>query len=349
MIHVIISIISMHFTKHVFQFVIITLLITLFAQNIAHAAGVTSLNGKILLQVQSRGEAWYVNPVDGKRYSLGSPEMATRVFSRIGLGISHESLSKIPVGFTASGVLFGVQSSGEVDQDGDGIPNEYEAALGTRFEFADTDNDGYSDLDELKSGYDPLRINARLPSPDTNLISRLKGRIVLQVQSLGQAWYINPVDGKRYYLGTPQRALAGMRYFGLGITNVDLSRIQVNASPSESEQPVVDCGLGNLTNESPVSACFTPRFQACSPTKIRTDIDLGALGGIVGYEYEILGPQNNGCRVRSRFTSNPNPEYLNKDLFCVYNNHKPFSEAVQEVFPSLDACNGDLKPSIVSR
>lgn len=339
----------MNFTKHIFQFGIIALLITLFTQNIAQAAGIRNLNGKILLQVQSRGEAWYVNPVDGKRYSLGSPEMATRVFSRIGLGISNESLSKIPVGFNASGPLFGVQPSGEVDQDGDGIPNEYEAALGTRFEFADTDSDGYSDLDELKSGYDPVRINAKLPSSDTKLINRLKGRIVLQVQSLGQAWYINPVDGKRYYLGTPQRALAGMRYFGLGITNADLSRIQESSSTSESEQLVVDCGLGNLTNESAASACLTPRFQACSPTKIRTEIDLGAFGGIVGYEYEILGPQNNGCRVRSRFTANPNPEYLNKDLFCVYNNQKPFSEAVQEVLPGLDACSGDLKPYLVSR
>lgn len=339
----------MHFIRHIFKLSIITLLMTLFTQNIAQAAGMTNLNGKILLQVQSRGEAWYVNPVDGKRYSLGSPEMAIRVFSRIGLGISNESLSRIPLGFNASGALFGLQPSGEVDQDGDGVPNEYEVALGTRFEFADTDSDGYSDLDELKSGYDPARINARLSNPDNKLINRLKGRIVLQVQSLGQAWYINPVDGKRYYLGTPQRALAGMRYFGLGITNADLSRIQESSSTSESEQPVVDCGLGNLTNESAASACLTPRFQACSPTKVRAEIDLGVFGGIVGYEYEILGPQNNGCRVRSRYTSNPNPEYLNKDLFCVYNNQKPFSEAVQEVLPSLDACSGDLKPYLISR
>lgn len=126
-----------------------------------------------------------------------------------------------------------------------------------------------------------------------------------------------------------------------------IARYQQNRS--SAEQPVIDCGLGNLTNENATSACLTPRFQACSPTKIRTEIDLGAFGGIVGYEYEILGPQNNGCRVRSRFTSNPNPDYLNKDLFCVYNNQKPFSEAVQEVLPRLDACSGDLKPYLVSR
>ena len=35
---------------------------------------------------------------------------------------------------------------------------------------------------------------------DTKLSSRLKGKILLQTESHGEAWYINPKDGKRYYM-----------------------------------------------------------------------------------------------------------------------------------------------------
>ena len=47
---------------------------------------------------------------------------------------------------------------------------------------------------------------------------RLSGRILLQVQSQGEAWYINPLDWRRYYLGRPADAFALMRRFGLGIS-----------------------------------------------------------------------------------------------------------------------------------
>ncbi len=36
--------------------------------------------------------------------------------------------------------------------------------------------------------------------PDIALANKLKGRILLQVESLGEAWYVNPRDGRRYYL-----------------------------------------------------------------------------------------------------------------------------------------------------
>lgn len=51
--------------------------------------------------------------------------------------------------------------------------------------------------------------------------SNLNGRILLQVQDKGQAWYVNPLDNKRYYLGRPEDAYAVMRAFGLGVSNAD--------------------------------------------------------------------------------------------------------------------------------
>ena len=57
------------------------------------------------------------------------------------------------------------------------------------------------------------------------LVYRLKGKILLQVESKGEAWYINPDNLNRYYLGRPADAFRIMRELGLGITNSDLSKI----------------------------------------------------------------------------------------------------------------------------
>lgn len=57
---------------------------------------VEKLRGRILLQVKSHGEAWYVNPVDGKRYFLKDGDAALEVMKKLGLGISNEDIEKIP-------------------------------------------------------------------------------------------------------------------------------------------------------------------------------------------------------------------------------------------------------------
>jgi len=62
---------------------------------------------------------------------------------------------------------------------------------------------------------------------DSILVNRLKGRILLQVQQQGEAWYVNPTDGKRYYMKDGATAYEMMRKFGLGITDADLEKIPV--------------------------------------------------------------------------------------------------------------------------
>ncbi len=51
-----------------------------------------------------------------------------------------------------------------------------------------------------------------------NLGESLSGRIVLQVQQNGEAWYIDPADKKRHSLGWPADAFAVMRERGVGIS-----------------------------------------------------------------------------------------------------------------------------------
>ncbi|MEA3464043.1 MAG: M23 family metallopeptidase [Patescibacteria group bacterium] len=85
--------------------------------------------------------------------------------------------------------------------------------------------------------------NAQIPAPAEDipvtelkqidpLTERLKGRILLQAQSHHEAWYVNPVDRKRYYLKDGEEALKIMKKFGLGITNADLEKIKIGTIES---------------------------------------------------------------------------------------------------------------------
>jgi hypothetical protein len=64
-----------------------------------------------------------------------------------------------------------------------------------------------------------------ITTPDTLLINRLKGNILLQVQTLGAAWYLHPVTLKRYYLKDGQTAYEMLRAFGLGVSENDYAKI----------------------------------------------------------------------------------------------------------------------------
>ncbi|MCA9387992.1 MAG: hypothetical protein KC653_03005, partial [Candidatus Andersenbacteria bacterium] len=125
------------------------------------------LSGRILLQVEQHGEAWYVSPPTQKRYYMGRPADAFRLMRSLGLGITDADLARIPV---------------------------------------------YNDTSE----------------GDTNLRSRLSGRILLQVEQHGEAWYVSPVNQKRYYMGRPADAFQLMRNLGLGISDENLRGISIH-------------------------------------------------------------------------------------------------------------------------
>ncbi len=175
------------------------------------------LAGRILLQVEANGEAWYVNPTDLKRYYLKDGQTAYQLLRRFGLGISNQNLAKIPIGLN--------EKFEEFDYDGDLVPDKMEQALGTDMYLRDSDSDGYDDGTEIKHNYNPLGAG-KLPI-DMNLTRRLAGRILLQVESRGEAWYVNPADQRRYYLKDGQSAFQIMRWLSLGITNQNLEEIEV--------------------------------------------------------------------------------------------------------------------------
>lgn len=58
-----------------------------------------------------------------------------------------------------------------------------------------------------------------------SLANKLRGRIVLQVESRGEAWYIDPSKCHSIYLKDGDAAYQVMRYLGIGIKNTDLDKI----------------------------------------------------------------------------------------------------------------------------
>ena len=85
---------------------------------------------------------------------------------------------------------------------------------------------GDSDLD--LSGVVPtlLRVEDSGKSDSSRIIDSVRGRIVLQVEDLGEAWYVDPVSGERYYLRDGKAVMAILRTLGLGISENDFSRLK---------------------------------------------------------------------------------------------------------------------------
>lgn len=146
-------------------FVVTLLILPLRTSNAATIS--ERLSGRILLQVEDNGEAWYIYPRDLRRYYLGRPYDAWNAMRSLGLGITNADLERIP-----------------------------------------TSADSWDG--------------------DADLINRLQGYILLQIEENGEGWYVNPVDGKRYYLGLPEDAFQIMRELGLGATTQDVFTISPN-------------------------------------------------------------------------------------------------------------------------
>lgn len=174
----------MHYTKYMLKFnraLILIIILFLFGQvNVVHASEgelANKLQGYILLQVQSVGEAWYLNPVDKKRYYMRDGKAAYNIMRYFGLGATNIDIAKL-----------------------------------------------------LKN--------------DQVLINRLRGRIVLQVESHGEAYYVHPTNGAVYYLKNGEVAYELMRELSLGITNQDLNKIDIGianflTATKNEDSPVV--------------------------------------------------------------------------------------------------------------
>jgi len=172
-----------------YLFIALFLLLPFFSLNAASLG--QSLAGRILLDTEQNGEAWYVHPITFKRYYLGRPADAFRVMRELGVGINEINFQRL----AAAGMPV----------DGDKV-----------------------------------------------LAKSLAGKIILQVEKNGEAWYINPVDLKKYYLGRPEDAFKLMRQLALGISRENLALVHKPSldesmnSYSKYEQKIIKTAEGNF-------------------------------------------------------------------------------------------------------
>jgi len=185
--------------------------------NISNQSMYNRLKGKILLKVEDDGRAYYVHPREEKMYYLGRPADAFRIMREQGVGITNSNLSRIEPNLS--------NTSGS-DADGDGLGHMFEEAIGTDPNNPDSDGDSFADKEEIENGYNPLQGSGAKLSFDKGFAGSNLGRIFLQVEQNGEAWYVYPEDSSRYFLGRPADAFAIMRSLGLGISNQDFEAMK---------------------------------------------------------------------------------------------------------------------------
>jgi len=304
------------------------------------------LSGKILLQVENNGEAWYVSPKDKTRSFLGRPEDAFSVMREQGVGISNDNLNKIPVSLE--------NLSGE-DLDGDGLPDMFEDAVGTDKNKQDSDGDSYNDKEELQNNYNPLGEGSL--SIDKNFQEKQKGKIFLQVENNGEAWYVSPQDGKRHFLGRPNDAFSVMRNQGLGISNTDLEKISVNEEVNK-----IDINDKQFSTYNKLIDFAKNITSDCSSNDTIIFNDKESDSPDFDYKITTKGKNDNFCNMQIEILNVP--ELENKKMTCDFETIMNMSGSTEDDYytiieflpmiitlgaPDKEFCQGDLTEAFDSK
>lgn len=152
------------------------------------------------LRQASEGQTELINKYQEFRVQLGTADANIYSFLlNFSTGVSSDDIAKIPLA---------EYNFGGEDTDGDGLSDIIEESFGTSKDNRDSDGDGYTDKEELLNGYDPMGVSS-LPL-DPAFVDDTSGLILIQAEQNGEAWYISPKDGKRYFLGRPVEVLAAI-------------------------------------------------------------------------------------------------------------------------------------------
>jgi len=172
------------------------------------------LRGSIIMLSENNGEAYYVHPNNHQVYYLGNSINALQILQSFGQGMYNRDLDRIQTGLLHQ---YGA------DSDMDGLSNQLEEALGTDKYNFNTDHDTFSDKIEILYNYSPLR-SGKL-AIDLNFSRQNKGKILLQAERQGQAWYINPKDNRKYLLSNQYEIADIINNFAIGISNYNFRKL----------------------------------------------------------------------------------------------------------------------------
>lgn len=114
----------------------------------------------------------------------------------------------------------------DIDDDNDEINDDNDnCQFHKNFDQKDTDGDGEGDVCDSEKRIQECLEGARITND--YLYERLRGKIILKVEELGQAFYINPRQKTMHCLGNPIEAFNIMRLLSIGINNEDLSKVPI--------------------------------------------------------------------------------------------------------------------------
>lgn len=113
----------------------------------------------------------------------------------------------------------------------------------------------------------------------SSLANNLKGLIVIRVEQHGEAWYINPLNLKKYYLGRPADAFALMRQLGLGISVNNLLQIPRSGSGKISsynsyQRKSIVTSVGEFSIDVVTIDLANPKLKVLTLTASLEDCDL---------------------------------------------------------------------------
>lgn len=117
---------------------------------------------------------------------------------------------------------------------------------------------------------------------------------------------------------------------------------EVMQGSSESENIKVNISAPVTTTVNCGSKeCFSSHFASCTANStINSD------AGFAAFFAKIIGPATGGCKVTMKYTSNPNPDWVNKEMTCVMNNKIEIEASIQETFSGIMdgsiTCEGPL-------
>lgn len=151
-------------------------------------------------------------------------------------------------------------------------------------------------------------------------------------------------------------------YYFQGIRTGEKKPEESSVQKEPVTEAVVSCGEVGPDEPDPtgkIKNCFEDRFKECKPATLVKSADrkpIGLImGGLVTYYYEIIGPSNGLCLVKSKYLKEPNPEWIGKEMTCKYDNKKDFETAEEDVFnntfqdpfQNMSGCEGSLYDALV--
>jgi Amyloid A4 N-terminal heparin-binding len=326
-----------------------------------NAATSTNLKGKILIQTESKGALWYVNPKDSKRYALTDGASALKTLKSLGVSMNEKDIKTMKTNATfrkkyIGQVLYQTNSKGDI----------YYISFDGRYNYL---TDGASTLVAAKrlglgitntnlNKIIEYRVNGNLQNKKiatTDNVSLTVAnsipRIALVVGYVNQHIDLNKkvwVTDSDEESGATLDSLKYCKKWYPETTSIRYYKTETIDNWHMGAHRLPDSKL--YTNSVLTIECVSSKSETlttqskCQPLTLRYDS-----GILLNYSYKIIESSDDGCQIKLIYVNKSNPNLLNKEMVCDLNSKIDFLEAIRNIFINLfrknnpnNSCAGDL-------